>query len=100
MANDDVATEYFMTYSIEDLESVSDPECRVYAKFGLLKGTFKQLFGLRSWIRGFESGVVRGHGVGMMMGDGFQMPGVFLIKDGMIVPGVHSQVCIGSSRLQ
>ena len=46
MAEHDVAKEYFTTYKIQDLESVSDPECRIYAKYGLLKGTFKQLFGL------------------------------------------------------
>ncbi|HBB74333.1 MAG TPA: hypothetical protein DC048_07770, partial [Planctomycetaceae bacterium] len=29
--------------------------------------------------------LVRGHGLGPLVGDGFQMPGAFLIKDGRIV---------------
>lgn len=84
MATHEVAEEYFEKYELDDLDSISDPNCEMYQSFGLVKGNFKQLFGLRSWIRGFEAGVVQGHGVGPMLGDGFQMPGVFLIKDGKI----------------
>ena len=85
MADNEIAKEYFARYDLLELESVSDPSCDIYAAFGLLKGTFKQLFGLRSWIRGFDAGVMQGHGVGVMLGDGFQMPGVFLLKNGKIV---------------
>lgn len=84
MADHDIAQEYFSKYDLENIESVSDPSCDIYASFGLMKGTFKQLFGLRSWIRGFDAGVMQGHGVGVMLGDGFQMPGVFLLKNGKI----------------
>ncbi|MDX1684629.1 MAG: peroxiredoxin-like family protein [Saprospiraceae bacterium] len=84
MAEHEIAREYFQKFDLVELESVSDPPCDIYAAFGLLKGSFKQLFGLRSWIRGFDAGVVQGHGVGMMLGDGFQMPGVFLLKNGKI----------------
>ena len=84
MASEEVATDYFKKYDIDDLDSISDPECALYQSFGLVKGNFKQLFGLRSWIRGFDAGVMQGHGVGPMLGDGFQMPGVFLIKDGKV----------------
>lgn len=84
MTDPAIAKSYFEKYDLHDLESVSDPSCSVYSAFGLLKGTFKQLFGLRSWIRGFDAGVMQGHGVGVMLGDGFQMPGVFLLKNGKI----------------
>lgn len=37
------------------------------------------------WRRGFQAGVIGGHGVGAVEGDGFQMPGVFLVSDKRIV---------------
>ena len=35
-------------------------------------------------MRGFSAGVVKGHGIGAQLGDGFQMPGVFVLRDGQI----------------
>lgn len=84
MADAATAERYFDRYNIEDAIHICDPECRYYAAFGLVKGSFTQLFGLHSWIRGFNIGVVQGHGIGPMLGDGFQMPGVFVIQDGDI----------------
>jgi hypothetical protein len=44
-----------------------------------------QLFGWRVWLRGFQAGIMKGHGVGMLVGDGFQMPGVFLLFHGEVI---------------
>lgn len=84
MTTNEVADRYFNRYELEGAIHVSDPECRYYAGFGLIKGSFTQLFGLSSWIRGFSIGVVQGHGIGPMLGDGFQMPGAFVIQDGEV----------------
>ena len=84
MASHEDATEYFARYNIQDAEHVSDPMCQYYAAFGLGKGNFSQLFGLRVMIRGFDAGVLKGHGIGRQIGDGFQMPGVFLIQNGIL----------------
>ncbi len=84
MTNNEIADRYFSRYGLEGATHISDPECRYYAMFGLTKGTFTQLFGLQSWIRGFQAGVMEGHGIGPMLGDGFQMPGVFVIQDGEV----------------
>lgn len=84
MSDNETAESYFKKYHLPDPIHVSDPECKFYQSFGLAKGTFTQLFGLSSWIRGFESSVLKGNGVGPIMGDGFQMPGVFVITDGTI----------------
>ena len=35
-------------------------------------------------MRGFTAGVINGHGVGSQLGDGFQMPGVFIIREGEV----------------
>lgn len=84
MTDDETAERYFNRYDLEKVTHISDPERKYYQAFGLVKGNFTQLFGLQSWIRGFQAGLMDGHGVGPMLGDGFQMPGVFVIKDGEI----------------
>lgn len=84
MTDKEVAERYFQRYNLQGAEHISDPDCTFYAAFGLMKGTFNQLFGLQSWIRGFSAGVLDGHGVGPQLGDGFQMPGVFVIQDGTL----------------
>lgn len=84
MTDYETAERYFERYSLPNSMHISDPACSFYTAFGLTKGSFTQLFGLQSWIRGFKAGVVEGHGIGPMIGDGFQMPGVFVIKNGAV----------------
>jgi hypothetical protein len=50
-----------------------------------MRGHFRQLFGWRVWLRGFQSAILAGNGFGKLVGDGFQMPGAFLLQDGKIV---------------
>ena len=85
MTDDAVADRYFTRYDLDNAVHVSDPDAQFYTAFGLLRGNFNQLFGLQSWIRGFSAGVVAGHGIGSQLGDGFQMPGVFVINRGDII---------------
>lgn len=85
MANNEIAERYFNRYELSGVEHISDPKCRYYAGFGLTKGNFNQLFGLQSFMRGFTAGVIKGHGIGSQLGDGFQMPGVFVIQAGKIM---------------
>ncbi len=82
MAEAEIAERYFTRYNIPNAIHISDPECKFYKAFGLMKGSFTQLFGLQTWIRGFQAGLMDGHGIGPQLGDGFQMPGVFVIQDG------------------
>lgn len=85
MSTEDRASKYFQRYNLQDVINISDPECQFYRDFGLMKGTFNQLFGFRSWFRGIEAGLIKGYGFGKQLGDGFQMPGVFVIKEGKII---------------
>ncbi|MEL7222263.1 MAG: SelL-related redox protein [Bacteroidota bacterium] len=80
-----VAERYFNRYELNGTLHISDPTCQYYAAFGLVKGNFNQLFGLQSWIRGFQAGVANGHGISYkQLGDGFQMPGIFVIQEGEV----------------
>lgn len=63
---------------------IADPRCELYRAFGLGKGGFLELFGPRVWWRGAIS-VFKGCGVGHLAGDGLQMPGAFLVRNGRIV---------------
>jgi peroxiredoxin len=85
MADYEVAENYMEVFKIKDIEHISDKDCKIYAMFGLVKGSFSQLFGLKTWIRGFEIAVTKQMiPSSVRVGDGFQMPGVFLIKDGEV----------------
>lgn len=84
MADNPTADKYFQRYNLTGSTHISDPECRYYAAFGLTKGTFTQLFGLQVWLRGFQGPVLEGYGLGSQLGDGFQMPGIFVIQEGVI----------------
>lgn len=84
MADDQDAYAYFEKYHIGSPEFVSDKTCRFYAGMGLGKGNFSQLFGLQVMLRGIQAGLVHGRSLGQQFGDGFQMPGIFLIHNGII----------------
>lgn len=85
MVNDEEAQEVLSEYRIEDLPRVSNPEMDLYEAWGLEKGTVSQLFGMKVWWRGLTAGIVKGHGIGWLKGNGFQMPGVFLLEDEKII---------------
>ncbi|MEO1434401.1 MAG: peroxiredoxin-like family protein [Bacteroidota bacterium] len=93
MADDETADRYFKRYKLDGRPHISDPSCEWYQKFGLVKGNFNQLFGLNVWMRGIQAGMLKGHGIGSYVGDGFQMPGVFMIQNGCIQEKfVHNKV--------
>jgi hypothetical protein len=72
-------------YGLAGVLHTSDPHKNLYQALDLQRGTLAQLFGLRCFTRGIVAGLVRGHLVGRMVGDGFQMPGVFLLRDGRVL---------------
>jgi hypothetical protein len=63
---------------------IADPMCELYRAFGLGKGGFLELFGPRVWLRGAVA-FFKGCGVGPLAGDGLQMPGAFLFRDGKVI---------------
>ena len=82
MSDNDTANEYFNKFGLHGITHISDEDCELYAKFGLTKGSAGQLFGLKNWIRGFEiSGSGKAFPSLRQIGDGFQMPGIFLIQN-------------------
>jgi peroxiredoxin len=87
LASDEKAGEMFARYALEDVPRISDPQCRLYRQFGLKHGTLAQLLCLKVWLRGAIAALVTGHGFGAVQGNGFQMPGAFLIESGKFISG-------------
>lgn len=84
MAENTIAEDYFKRFNLNNAKHVSDPMCRYYAAFGLVKGSFTQLFGLQTFFRGFSVQAKYGNDMGNHLGDSFQMPGAFVLFDGEI----------------
>ncbi len=79
------AERFFNRYGLADIDRVSDPHQNLYRAFGLARGRLGQLFGPKAWLRGFQAGILRRHGIGRLAGDGFQMPGVFVVFHGEVL---------------
>ena len=84
MSETTFADKYLKKYKLKGTAHVSDPNFQWYEKFGLVKGTMRQLLGLGVWMRG---AAVMSKGIlpKRIIGDGFQMPGVFVIENGEII---------------
>jgi len=76
------AGELLERFGLADIDQFSDPSCRLFRAFELARGRWWQLMGPAVWWRGLVT-ILR-HGLGTIDGDGFQMPGTFLLKSGKI----------------
>ncbi|MEM7227479.1 MAG: peroxiredoxin-like family protein [Planctomycetota bacterium] len=84
MSDDEKAGPWLESFGMDDVPRISDPTCALYRSFGLQRGSLTQLFGPKVVWRGMTA-FLRGHGLGTLDGDGFQMPGVFVIRHGKII---------------
>ena len=85
MSSNTIAEQYFKEYNLSGIKHISSPNCKVYSEFGLMKGTFGQLFGLKTWIRGYEAKKNGISGSLTQIGDSFQMPGIFILDRGNVI---------------
>ena len=85
MAKNKVAEQYFEEYGLINVKHVSSPDCKVYNDFGLGRGNLRQLFGLKTWIRGYEAKKEGIKASLTQIGDSLQMPGIFIINNGQII---------------
>jgi peroxiredoxin len=72
-------------YGLTGVDRICDREQKLYEAFGLKRGKLRQLFGPKVLWRGFQAGVLSGHGIGSASADSAQMPGLFLIDKSGIV---------------
>jgi len=85
MAEQKIAQEYLDNFGLGDCVHISDPDCKFYTAFRLTKGSFSQLYGLQTWIRGFSKENKQFKlEKAKQLGDATQMPGMFIIYKGSI----------------
>jgi len=83
----------------QNVERVSDPYCELYRTFGLGKGGVLELFGPKVILQGVLA-LIKGCGVGHLAGDGLQLPGAFLIKDGKILESQKAKTAADLPQLE
>lgn len=64
--------------------ALADPEGRLYAAFGVERGGFREMFGLRSWRCGLQA-ARQGHFINRKVGDPWTLPTVLVVRDGAVV---------------
>lgn len=72
-------------HKLDDLDLISDPDQTLYRAFGLKRGNVWQLFGSKVLWRAFGAGVLLRYGIGPVVADSAQMPGVFYLEQSVIV---------------
>ena len=70
------------TSHLSDAVVLADPANVLASDHALQQGGFGELFGTKVWGPGARACLIDGHGVGMLDGNGFQLPGLFLYDDG------------------
>ena len=71
-------------YGLTDASWIADPDRVLYRALDLRRGSFLQLFGPVVFFRGIAA-ALKGHGIGPLGGDGFQMPGAFVLHNGKVI---------------
>lgn len=85
MGTEEQAQRFFSRFGLDDEHRISDRERHLYRAFSLKRGTLRQLFGWRVWKRELRERVMLTNGIGKIIGDSFQLPGVFLIHHSEIL---------------
>lgn len=91
MGEDEKTAYLFERYRLDDISRIADPEARLYRALGLQRASLMQVYGPGMWRYAVQSILLDGHGMGQIVGDRFQMPGVFLIHNGTIASGFRHQ---------
>lgn len=89
MGDERSADRVFEPFGLADLPRVADSSQALYRAFGLPVGKTKQVLGFRAWLRVVP--LLLKHGVGRTEGDGFQMPGLFLLFHGEVLRAFRHQ---------
>jgi hypothetical protein len=83
MSSSASAASLLARYGLDDVDHFSDPDCRLFRAFDLARGSLWQVLGPDVWLRALPA--LAKYGLGKIEGDGFQLGGAFLIRDGKVV---------------
>jgi hypothetical protein len=88
MATEAQAAPFFASFGLGDLPRFSDPKKRLYAAFGLKQMRLIEFFTPRFWLKGVA--LAQRNGMGLPVGDVFQLAGAFVIFQGRIVQAIRT----------
>jgi hypothetical protein len=83
MGTEQQAQQFFDKYGLPNAPRFSDPQKNLYKAMELEKGTLGRLFSLEAVARGLP--VFIRYGAAAPVGDPMQMPGAFLLHNGLIL---------------
>lgn len=63
--------------------AIADPDAELYRAFGVERGGWRAMFGVRSWLAGIRA-TLGGHRIGRKIGDPWTLPLVVAVSDGRI----------------
>jgi len=94
MAESEEGSKYLEELNLYDIDHISDVSSNMYEEFGLIKTNTRELFSFQVLLKSAESSLVRGNWPSLSrIGDGFQMPGVFLIENGIVMDSyIHKKI--------
>ena len=84
MGTSDQAAPLMASMGLSHVAHVSDPQRRLYRALELPFGSFAQLFGWKTVWRAVMEGVLLRFGLGRMVGNGLQLSGTFVVRNGAI----------------
>ncbi|MCX6366898.1 MAG: peroxiredoxin-like family protein [Armatimonadetes bacterium] len=88
MATETQAAPFFASFGLGDLPRFSDPKRQLYRAFGLERMRLIEFFTPRFWSKGVA--LAQRHGMGLPVGDVFQLAGAFVIFQGRIVQAIRT----------
>lgn len=85
MSDQEYADEFFGNFYDAPVRHIADPSRTLYKTFNLKRGTFREIFSIRSFFRSIYLVMFKGFAFGAQEGDGMQLGGAFLISKGQIL---------------
>lgn len=91
MGSNSQANELMKQFGMPDVATVSDPDRRLFRALEIPFGTLSQLISVKTFWRALVEGVVFRFGFGRFVGNGLQLSGAFIIRNGRIVRALRHE---------
>lgn len=90
MSQNDEINPLIKSYIKEDIALLSDPKQEIYQALNLQRATLLKAFGISEFLKGAKA-FLKGHGLGPLRGDGFQLGGLFVIENNKLIKSYPAQ---------
>ena len=91
MGSTEQAKSIMSRFGLEGVGQVSDPDRRLFRTLELPFGTLGQLVGIKTFWRALVEGVVFRFGFGAFVGNGLQLAGEFIVKNGHVERAIRHE---------